>query len=268
MVFDSNRAWKEASAAIFANREVLLALVGVFFFLPSFAIIMLIKQPQMQAGASPEQLMAALKPFFFSLAPWFVLGFVIQALGQLTLFELLDRGRNSTVGEALRKGALSLPSYLVVQLTTGVILTIVMSLALVAGSIVSPVLGFALALYLVCQAYARFVSAGAVIVLERQLNPFKALGRAVLLTRNKGFRLGNFLFLLFVVFFVAYFALTILIGILAALSVGQGRMAEIVTGFFSSALAATAAAYFSAITVAIYRQLAGPSTAAVSATFE
>ena len=191
-----------------------------------------------------------------------IIGSILQALGQLTLIELFGRGGRSTVGEALRRGAAGLPTYVVVQLLTGFMMTAVLFLALGLGSLISPVLGLALATYLVCQAYARFMSAGAVIVLERQKNPFVALVRAVSLTRGNGFRLGHFLFLLLMAFLVLFLVLTIVIGILCAVTMGEGRAADIVTGFFSSALTALAVAWFAAITTAVYRQLTTQQSAA------
>jgi hypothetical protein len=266
--FDGNRAWKQATTSMGAHRELLLALAGVFFFLPSFALIMLIKQPQVPPGASPEAVLATLEPFVAAIAPWMIIGSVVQALGQLTLLELFGRGGRSTVGEALRKGGIGLLTYVVVQLLTGFMMTAVLFLALALGSVISPVLGLALAVYLVCQAYARLMTAGAVIVLERQMNPFVALVRAVSLTRGNGFRLGNFLFLLLIAFFVGFLVLTIVVGILAALTMGEGRAAEIVTGFFSSAVTALAVAWFAAITAAVYRQLTGAAPQEVRAPFE
>jgi hypothetical protein len=268
MKFDGNLAWKQASAAMGANRELLLALAGVFFFLPSFALIMLFKQPPVPPGATPEQMLASLEPFLASVGPWVVIASAVQALGQLTLIELFGRGGRSTVGEALRRGLASLLSYVAAQLLIGFMMMAVLFVALGLGSIVSPVLGLVLAGYLVCQAYARFLTAAAVIVLERRINPLTALVRAVALSRGNGFRIGNFLFLLVIAFTVAVMVLTIVLGIIAALTMGQGRAADIVTGFFSSAATAFAVAYFAAITVAIYRQLAGPARESASAPFE
>jgi hypothetical protein len=252
--FDANQAWKQSAAMMASHRELLLALIGVFFFLPSFALIMLFKQPQVPPGASPQAVLATLEPFVASIAPWMIVGSILQALGQLTLLELFGRGGRSTVGEALRKGAAGLLTYVVAQLLTGFMMTAVLFLALGLGSLISPVLGLALATYLVCQAYARFMTAGAVIVLERQMNPFVALVRAVSLTRGNGFRLGNFLFLLLMSFLVVFLVLTIVIGILGAVTMGEGRGADIVTGFVSSAVTALAVAWFAAITAAVYRQ--------------
>lgn len=268
MKFDGNLAWKQASAAMKANRHLLVALAGVFFFLPSFALIMLIKQPQVAPGATPQQMMAVLQPFLSTMAPWFVVGSVVQALGQLTLIELFGRGRGSTVGDALRRGLAALLSYVVVQLLVGFMLMLVLVLAMAIGGLVSPVLGLGLGLYLVCLAYGRLLTAGAVVVLERQINPVTALARAVTISRGNGFRLGNFLFLLAMAVFVAMMVLTLVIGIIAALTMGEGRASEILTGFFSSAASAVAIAYFAAIVVAIYRQLTGDAAEQAGAPFE
>ena len=56
---DTNAAWKEASAIVSANREVLLALAGVFFMLPSLAVAVIAGEPEVIPGARPEQMMAA-----------------------------------------------------------------------------------------------------------------------------------------------------------------------------------------------------------------
>lgn len=258
MKFDSNLVWKQATVTVAANRDLVLALAGVFFFLPSFALIMLAKQPQVPPGSTPEQVMAVLQPFAAAMAPWFLLGSVAQALGMTTLIELFAKGGQSTVGQALRRGLYALPYYIVVQLLLGMAMALVAVFASAIGGIISPILGGMLAAYLVCQAYGRFIAAGAMIVLE-DLNPFAAIVRAVKLSRGNGFRLGNFLFLLAIAAFFLLMVMTLVIGILAALAIGEGRPAELFSGFFSSAATAVVMAYFVAIIVAIYRQLTGNS---------
>lgn len=267
MKFDGNLAWKQASAAVGANRELVLALAGAFFFLPSFALVMLFKQPPVPPGATPEEMLAVLQPFLASMAPWLLLGSIVQAFGQATLIELFGRGERSTVGEALRRGLHALPFYIVVQLLVGMLVALVMVFGQVIGGIVTPVLGLVLAVYLACQAYGRVVIASTLVVLE-DLNPIAALNRAIRLSHGNTFRLGNFLFLLLIGCFVIITVLTILLGIVAALTIGEGRTADMLTGFFSSAAAAVVLGYFAAIAVAIYRQMAGISPAQVGAPFE
>jgi hypothetical protein len=268
MKFDGNLAWKQASAAMKANRDLLLALAGVFFFLPSFALIMLIKQPQVPPNATPEQMVAIMQPFVATAMPLFVIGSVVQALGQLTLIELFGHGRQSTVGEALRKGLGALITYVLLQLLIGFLTSAVLVLTVSLGSVVSPILGVLLATYVVSQVYGRFMTGSVVVVLERQRNPFTALARAIGLSRGNGFRIGNFLFLLAIAFVVVFMVLTIVTGVIVSLALGQGRAGEIVTGFFSSAVTALAVSYFTAITVAIYRQLAGETPESISAPFD
>ncbi|HEX8055141.1 MAG TPA: hypothetical protein VF481_00660 [Novosphingobium sp.] len=242
-----------------ANRDLVLAVAGVFFFLPSFALIMLIKQPQVAPGGTPEQMMKVLEPFLANAAPWFLLGSIIQTMGQVALIQLFGSAGRSTVGEALRAGLRALPTYIAMQLITGFLMTMVLFLVGGIVSMISQVLGLAIGIYVACQAFGRFVAGGAVVVLERERNPFAALLEAVSLSRGNGFRIGNFLFLLATAAFFLLIVLTFLVGIAGSLALGEGRAADIIAGFFSSAATAVAVSYFAAIIVAIHRQLRGNS---------
>jgi hypothetical protein len=260
MRFDSNLAWKQGSALVRGNRDLLLTLAGVFFFLPSFALIMLIKQPQIAPGATSEVVMAQLEPFIAGVLPWAVLGSVVQSLGQLTLVDLFGQGQRSTVGEALRKALWAFPGFFVAQMLTGLMMGGVLTFVAALGSAISPLLGLIAAVYGVCLVYGRFMLVGPVIVAERQRNPFVALGRSLALTRGNAWRIGNFLFLLASAFFMVFIVLTLLVGIVAAVSAGEGRVADILTGFVSSAVSALALAWFMGIIVAAHRQLAGATS--------
>ena len=268
MKFDSNQAWKQATAAMAANRELWIALAGVFFFLPSFALIMLFKQPQVPPGATSEQMMPVIQEYASSIGHWLVVASFVQALGQVTLVELFGRGGRATVGEALRNGVGSLFTFVLAQLLIGLMLIVIFALVLGLGGMVSQWLGLALGLYAVLQGYARFVTTGPVIMLEGKLNPFTALVRAVTLSRGNGFRIGNFLFLLALAVVFVLSVLSMIVGIIAALTMGEGRTAEIVTGAISSLASAVVLTYFVAITVAIYRQLSGDEPDRVSAAFD
>ena len=58
IAFDSSRAWADASAAVSINRDVLLALAGVFIVLPAFAIMVLLPFSAPQQGITLQALMA------------------------------------------------------------------------------------------------------------------------------------------------------------------------------------------------------------------
>ena len=72
MKFDASRAWKEASEAVTANREVLFAIAGVFILLPTLAFSMLFPQPQPPAGLQGEAAMQFALDYYGSIAPWVI----------------------------------------------------------------------------------------------------------------------------------------------------------------------------------------------------
>ena len=49
MNFSADRAWADMVETIKTHREVILTLVGVFAFLPTFAWALLVPQPQFRA---------------------------------------------------------------------------------------------------------------------------------------------------------------------------------------------------------------------------
>lgn len=259
MKFDGNLVWKQATATMAANRDLVLALAGVFFFLPSFALVMLIKQPDLAPGPTPEQMMKVLEPFFANAAPWFLLASIIQSVGQVTLLQLLGSGGRATVGQALRAGLGALLTYIAMQLIIGFLISVLLFFVGGMASMISPVLGLALGIYVACQAYGRFIVGGAVVVLEREKNPFAALLESVALSRGNGFRIGNFLFLLATAAFFLLVVVKLLVGILAAVTLGEGHTADIISGFFTSVATAVGVSYFAAIIVAIHRHLRGNS---------
>ena len=107
---DTNAAWKEASAIVSANREVLLALAGVFFMLPSLALAVIAGEPEVIPGMKSEQLIAAMQAFYVKWWWLLLLGIVCQIVGLLAMLTLMRDRSRPTVGETIRSvlpGALS-----------------------------------------------------------------------------------------------------------------------------------------------------------------
>jgi hypothetical protein len=71
MKFDSNLAWSQASATVSANRDLVLALGGVFFLLPQLVLAEFMPDPPASApGASPQETLAAMQGFYRQILPW------------------------------------------------------------------------------------------------------------------------------------------------------------------------------------------------------
>lgn len=271
MKFDSNLAWKEASSAVAANREVLLALAGVFFILPSLALALLVPAPEPQPGATAEQAMQVMQAYYMQAFPYALPVMILQGVGTLALMALLTDRRRPTVGEAIRLGFVGLLSYLAAQLVMGLGMGLVVGLlggiavasgvkALVAVVIIVGILGF---LYVTIKTSLT----SAVIMVEGVRNPVAALLRSWRLTKGNSARLGLFYLLLGIVFVVVISIITAVLGLLTTVLLG-GETAKVIDAVISSALVAVMTLYFVAIIAAAHRQLAGPSPEQVSSTFE
>ena len=104
MKFSMSEAWRDATAMMSANREVLLILAGIFFLLPS--LVMALAMPGLQEAmlADPENAQARMLELYTGF--WWLLLLVVlaQIVGYLALLALLRDTSRPTVGEALKAG--------------------------------------------------------------------------------------------------------------------------------------------------------------------
>ena len=105
-----------------------------------------------------------------------------------------------------------------------------------------------------------------VIAIEKVFNPIAVLARSWRLTKGNSLRIFGF----FVLIMIVYFVLSMVVGmvIMGVLTLLGDSLGVIVNGVLSGLLGAFATVVFVAVLAAIHRQLAGPSAAAVSETFE
>lgn len=271
MKFDSNRAWKEASAAVSANREVLFALAGVFIMLPSLAFALLYPQPEALPGMTGEQAANMLLAFYEEAMPWMIPMAILQAVGSLALLALFTDRTRPTVGEAIRLGLAGLLPYLAAQLLVGLAIG---SLAVIVAGIgaASGLMALAVILAIGLIVLAVYIAiktslAAPVIMVEGARNPITALKRSWALTSGNSARIAVFYALLALVFIVVISIISALFGITASVIAGA-EGARVVNAIVSSALGAIMTLYFIAAVAAVHRQLAGPSPEAVGATFD
>lgn len=271
MTFDSNRAWKEAVAAVAANREVLLALAGVFFVLPSIAFSLFFPQPEPPAGATPEQTLALMREFYLGAAPYFIPIGLVQMGGTLAMLTLFTDRSRPTVSVAIKQGFIAVIPYFLAQLMLGLGIglaaVVLLALAGLTGVTAIVVLaGIALAVIVVYAAVKTSLVAP-VVAVEYERNPVAALRRSWALTKGNSVRLVLFYLLVVVAFVIVVSIAMGIVGVALALLVG-GETARIIAAVVSAVLGGVFSVYFVAILASVHRQLAGPSTAAVSATFE
>jgi hypothetical protein len=274
MKFDMSAAWNEAVRMLSANRQVLLVVAGVFFFLPSVAygLVFNSQMSEIQAAQAsdpdPQAMFRAMVAVFRDYWWVLLLTTIIQWFGSLSMLVLLtDRGR-PTVGEALKIGARLVLPYLGAQLLVsclfGLLLLLPFATAASAGvgaGVLVGLVALIAALYLL----AKFLLVSPVIAIERVLNPLAAMGRSWRLTKGNSLRLFLFAFLLWVAFFVVASVASMIAGLVFALAGAEAALVgdAVVSGFVNALFTAI----FVAALAAAYRQLAGPAAETVSDTF-
>ena len=258
--FDTMKIWDEASAALLANREVLLAVLGVFSILPNFALQMLAPMPEPVAGQSAEQLLTRLGIYFD--ANWLPLiaVMVVQFFGMLVTLALLADPARPTVREAMRQGARAAPVFLMtlVLALVGSFLTGLIPVMLVGltGSLplmqVTAVIGTVIIMYML----VRFAFAGPAVLLAGQRNPVQILRSSFAATRGIGWQLLVFILLIFLAFRIVGWLITAAAVLLATLIAGAAG-AALVGALIACLIQAALLACFVAVIAASYRQVAG-----------
>lgn len=270
MKFSMSEAWRDATAMMTANREVLLVVAGIFFFIPGVAMGLAMGDIQRIMLADPDNAQKMVLSFYTDWGWLLALGGIASVLGYLALLALLRDHNRPTVGEAIKIGLIGLlpaiGAYIVLVLGLGVVAAV---LALIAGVTGSAAIGLIVSLAIVAVVAYVLVKvslSGPVIAVDKVYNPFKILARSWRLTKGNSFRLLLFYLLLTITYIVIA---AVASGILAVLLVVVGAsVATTINAIISAAISAVAYLVFVAVLAAVHRQLSGPSPASVSATFE
>lgn len=271
MKFDMSEAWNEATAMIAANREVMLIIAGIFFFLPTLALSFALGGMQdMAMTEDPEAMEQALLSFYGSAGWMIILAFVVQIVGYLALLALLRDARKPTVGEAIKTGLLgvltAVAAYFMLSIAMGLVFGAFIGLATASGGeTLAAVVSLAAAI-LGAYTFVKTALVPPVIAIEKVYNPLKVLARSWRLTKGNSLRIAVFLALIVIV----YFVISLLTGlVISAITFALGDTASaVVSGLISGVLGAVVAVVFVAVLAAIHRQLTGPASPAVSQTVE
>jgi hypothetical protein len=269
--FDSNRAWTDAANMVIANRDLLLALAGVFLVVPAFAVTMLIPPPQPPEGAELDAILASFGDYYQSNAAVLVAMALFQMIGTLTILALFTDTRRPTVGEAIRLGFRFTPTAIAAQLILGIAIgAMVLLPIMLGGATKSP--GFtALALLaafgLGIWAMVRLSLVAPAVIVDRLVNPLRALERSWRLTEGNVLRLLAFYALVAIGFLVVLLVAEGVTRLLLVL-VASAKTTDIVATLVGILLQAIMSVYFIAISAACHRQLAGPSVQSTVDKFE
>jgi len=275
---DLGKAWNDAMALLSANFGVIATVVGLFYFLPQFAVAILAPGTMEQGevdlpdDATPEMVIEAMSAAFQEAYtenwPFLLLTVLLGYVGALAVLALLRRGGNPTVGEALRAGAIGTPSYFATQILFAIGAGLVFGLPVALVAAVAPIgAAFLALLLLVVLVYAAFklILVPAVIGIESELNPFAVIARSWRLTKGNTLRIFVFLVLLFIVITLITVIVTLVFTLV--FSAMGDEVERIGNGFVGALANAATGAIFLTVLAAIHRQLSGDGER-VAETFE
>jgi hypothetical protein len=267
--FDSNRAWTGATAAIRANREVVFALAGVFFLLPSLVLALLFPQPQPVPGADEAAMMAQAAAYYGKALPVALPMAVLQAAGTLGLLTLLTDRARPTVGEAIRAGFGALLPYIASQVILGMGLGLVFMLVVgvIAVAAGSQPLAMAAGLAAALPIFVRFALTAPVVAIEKWRNPLSALRRSWQLTAGNTWRVLLFFALILLASGIVMAVVMGLAGIVLVL-VLPAPAAVMAAAIISSTLGAGVVLVLVACLAATHAQLAGGSPDTIAEEFD
>jgi len=262
MKLDISATWHETTALVSANKEVLVILAGLFFFLPGLSLELFLPKPTLAEGQDFKQMMEALNAYWISAAPYFLLTTLIQLCGQLAIIRLIGAITPCTVGEALRQGLAGLPYLIVANLAVaiGLILLggILVGLPLLLGSKPVVLLGGMIVLGVMLWVMLRLTMAGPLVAIENLRNPLLILRRSWDMTEGNAGAILRFFLLFSVALLVVMLAAQAIGGILIGLLLGN-QAGEIARGVISAGLTAGSVPFVSGTFVVFYRHLSRPS---------
>lgn len=275
MKLDLNSAWDQAVRLIAANREVMLVLGGVFFFLPYVLFLLLVPMPDFAAVAGPSgentpALMAAMNGFLADYWWAILLLSLVQTVGAIAVMAVIGDPARPTVRAAMRRGAgYLLPSVAAQILTTlaaMLVLFVAMLLGALAGSkaVVATLAVFSLPV--IIWLLTRLSLSGPAVAIERVANPITALRRSWRLTSGNGLRLIAFYLLLFAAFFVISQVLGLIVGIFTALP--GAEVAHVLGALLSGVIYAVLILITYAVLASVHRLLARQERVSVPVSHE
>jgi hypothetical protein len=240
-----------------ANRDMLVAIGGVFFLLPLLISVVVVPTPAYTGPMDLNAMADANMRFFNSAGPVLLVLTLPMMVGYLTLLVmLLDRDR-PTVGTAIGIGIRLLPSYLAAQVLTSLALSVMLVVVLsVLLAVLPPVVAVLVAMAAMIYPLVRVLLIGPEMVAQRLRNPISAIAGGLSRTHGHSLRIMLYIGPALTLFAVIYALVMIAVGALTA-NVPQADLQRLIGAAIGAVLFAVGYTYYVAIIASTYDQL-GP----------
>jgi hypothetical protein len=232
-----NGIWADAMAMLRQNASLIVAIAGVFLFLPSLFIGYFLPPPH--GGGEIPDIFVQLEAYMDQTWAWSLLANILNTIGAVAIYLLLLKPEGRTVGQTLAGALIYVPSCLLLYVLTSFALMIGFLLLIVPGA------------YLL----GRIAIASPVLVAERRFNPLSAIAVSFERTKSNGWRIAGLLLLVLLVAFVVVMVMEGVFGSILILLGGREGLGPLFIALLNAALTASISTVFTALLAAIYRGL-------------
>ena len=236
--FTQNEAWADTLRLTRAHWAALIAIAGVFNFLPTLLVNHFFPMEEPPLDADAQTYIQFVLDYYRQNALPVVLQSFLVMVGSAAMLRLVF-ARTGTVGSALLFGIAWLPVYS--------ILIVLMNFAIGAGVILLIVPG----LYLL----GRLLPASPAMVAEERRNPLDALRRGWALSEGHGWLVVSLYLLVAIPAGILMLAISLVTGIVFKAAAGP-QLGSLLEMIVLCAMQAVAATLLTMLTAAVYRALA------------
>lgn len=234
------QCWNGAMAQLGAHKEAILAIAGVFIFLPTLLFAQFVTPPVFNGDEDMDAIVAIYSAYFNENALSIMASNLVISFGGLAVYFALAPSRNNTVAEDLVAALKIFIIYLIANLLSALVSLPGFLLFIIPG------------IYLTC----RFIVVPVVIADEGERNPVELLKRSWAVTQNNGFSIMLFILIIAVVGTIAISVLEALTGVVAGLATG-GTGWPFVQNLVASLTGTAFQLVLTAVIVSIYIELTG-----------
>lgn len=236
--FDMGAAWDDMLQLLKSHPALIGTIAGVFLFLPALAVAWFGPTPiEPPAGADFNQVMATFQESFRQMIPGQVFVALCALIGTAGILRLWLSRTGTSVGEALTFALTVFPTLLAIQILSGLAIGLGLILLIIPG------------VYLI----GRLALVSPSVADRGLYNPIEAIKASWDLTRNNGWAVFFFLFLVALVIVIVALIIGGVVSVVAGTEPGFGRM---LGGFVEAAFGAIGSLASIAVSAAAYRQLA------------
>jgi len=243
MKLDYMQCWNGAMALLVAHKEAILAIAGVFLFLPTLLFAQYVAPPVLTGEEDANALIAAYSVYFNENALAILASNLVMGFGGLAIYFALVPSRSHTVAENLGAALKFFVIYLLANLLSGLIILPGLLLFILPG------------LYLSC----RFVLIPVILADQLERSPVELLKQSWSITRDNGFSILFFLAIIMVVGGITLNVLEAMTGVVVGLATGgEGWM--LILNLVASLIGTIFQLIIYAVIVSIYIELTGKRT--------